>query len=74
MDPSGENDFKVFYLRLENGSGGQEVHGLGQSIVHDLGRVGHIGERDGKVLGVAVVVPENLFSICICIFDSCASI
>ncbi len=58
MDPSGKNDLKVFDLRLEHGSGSQEVHGFSQPVVHDPSRVGNVVERDGKVVDVAVVVPE----------------
>ena len=61
MYPSGEDNFKVINLGFEDRTGRQEVHGFGQALVQDSGRVGHVGEGDGQIVNVPVFVPVNIF-------------
>ena len=60
MYPGGEDNFKVLDLRFENRAGRQKVHGLGQALVKDSGRVGHVGEGDGQIVDVPVFVPVKV--------------
>ncbi len=72
MYPSGEDNFKVFNLRFEDRTSRQQVHGLGQALVQDSGRVGHVREGDGQIVHVSVFVPAQVsyryYSITINIF------
>ena len=56
MDPGDENNFKVLQLGLEHRPRGQEVDGLGEAVVDDGGGGGDVAERDGHVVGGAVLV------------------
>ncbi len=60
MYPGCEDDFKVLDLSFEDRACRQQVHCLGQALVQDSGRVGHVGEGDGQIVNVSIFVPVKV--------------